>query len=97
MELLKRLYEKLHLSVNESKSAVTSAFGHKFLGYELWMVRGEVKRAASYKAQKQFKQRIRWHTLKKELMLRSPSDLSLAGAMVREAVDIAGRNYRICF
>jgi len=60
MDLLKRLYEKLHLSVNESKSAVTSAFGRKFLGYELWMARGEVKRAASYKAQKQFKQRIRW-------------------------------------
>ena len=62
MDLLKRLYEKLHLSVNESKSAVASAFGRKFLGYELWMARGEVKRAASYKAQKQFKQRIRWYT-----------------------------------
>lgn len=62
MALLKRLYEKLHLSVNESKSAVASAFGRKFLGYELWMARGEVKRAASYKAQKQFKQRIRWYT-----------------------------------
>ncbi|UVJ43097.1 group II intron reverse transcriptase/maturase [Pseudomonas sp. LS1212] len=62
MALLRRLYEKLHLSVNESKSAVTSAFGRKFLGYELWIARGEVKRASSYKAQKQFKQRIRWYT-----------------------------------
>ncbi|NBA94220.1 group II intron reverse transcriptase/maturase [Pseudomonas sp. R5(2019)] len=62
MALLRRLYEKLHLSVNESKSAVASAFGRKFLGYELWSARGEVKRAASYKAQKQFKQRIRWYT-----------------------------------
>jgi RNA-directed DNA polymerase len=62
MALLKRLYEKLHLSVNASKSAVASAFGRKFLGYELWSARGEVKRAASYKAQKQFKQRIRWYT-----------------------------------
>lgn len=62
MALLRRLYEKLHLSVNESKSAVTSAFGRKFLGYELWSARGEVKRAVSYKAQKQFKQRIRWLT-----------------------------------
>lgn len=62
MAFLKRLYEKLHLSVNESKSAVASAFGRKFLGYELWSARGEVKRAASYKAQKQFKQRIRWYT-----------------------------------
>lgn len=62
MALLKRLYEKLHLSFNESKSAVTSAFGRKFLGYELWSRRNEVRRAVSYKAQKQFKQRIRWHT-----------------------------------
>lgn len=62
MALLKRLYEKLHLSVNESKSAVVSAFGRKFLGYELWTARGEVRRAVSYKAQKQFKQRIRWFT-----------------------------------
>ncbi|MGY3306200.1 RNA-directed DNA polymerase [Pseudomonas sp. PvR086] len=62
MALLKHLYEKLRLSVNENKSAVASAFGRKFLGYELWSARGEVKRAASYKAQKQFKQRIRWYT-----------------------------------
>jgi hypothetical protein len=33
MALLKRLYEKLHLSVNESKSVVASAFGRKFLGF----------------------------------------------------------------
>lgn len=62
MTLLRRLYEKLHLSVNESKSAVTSALGCKFLGYELWSARGDVKHAVSYKAQKQFKQRIRWYT-----------------------------------
>ncbi|MDR6924624.1 group II intron reverse transcriptase/maturase [Pseudomonas sp. BE134] len=62
MTLLRRLYEKLHLSVNESKSAVTSAFGRKFLGYEFWSARGDVKRAVSYKALKQFKQRIRWYT-----------------------------------
>jgi group II intron reverse transcriptase/maturase len=59
MALLKRLYEKLHLSVNESKSAVTSAFGRKFLGYAFWSYRGEAKRAVSFKAQKRFKQRIR--------------------------------------
>lgn len=33
MILLRRLYEKLHLSVNESKSAVASAFGRKFLDF----------------------------------------------------------------
>jgi retron-type reverse transcriptase len=48
MALLKRLYEKLHLSVNESKSAVVSAFGRKFLGNELWTARGEARRAVSY-------------------------------------------------
>jgi retron-type reverse transcriptase len=55
MALLKRLYEKLHLSVNESKSAVASALGRKFLGYELWFSRNEVKCVASYKAKKRFK------------------------------------------
>lgn len=40
MSLLKRLYEKLHLSVNESKSAVTSAFGRKFLGYAFLVLSG---------------------------------------------------------
>jgi len=60
MELLKRLYDKLHLKINESKSAVASAFGRKFLGYSLWAApKGEVKRAVSKKAQEAFKQRIR--------------------------------------
>jgi group II intron reverse transcriptase/maturase len=62
MILLRRLYEKLHLSVNESKSAVASAFGRKFLSYAFWRTRDEVKRAVSQKAQKQFKQRIRQFT-----------------------------------
>ena len=62
MALLKRLYEKLHLSVNESKSAVASAFGRKFLGYALWASPQGVKRAVALKARKQFKQRIRWFT-----------------------------------
>jgi RNA-directed DNA polymerase len=58
--LLKRLYDKLHLTINESKSAVASAFGRKFLGYSLWAApKGEVKRAVSKKARETFKQRIR--------------------------------------
>ena len=32
MGLLKRLYDKLHLKINELKSAVASALGRKFLG-----------------------------------------------------------------
>jgi group II intron reverse transcriptase/maturase len=59
MALLKRRYDKLHLKINESKSAVTSAFRRKFLGYELWARKGEVKRAVSKKALETFRQRIR--------------------------------------
>jgi group II intron reverse transcriptase/maturase len=62
MALLRRLYEKLHLSVNESKSAVASAFGRKFLGYAFWASPKGVKRAVAVKARKHFKQRIRWLT-----------------------------------
>ncbi|MFM9438526.1 RNA-directed DNA polymerase [Janthinobacterium sp. CG_23.3] len=60
MALLRRLYGKLHLTINESKSAVAGAFGRKFLGYSLWAgPKGEVKRAVSAKARETFKQRIR--------------------------------------
>ena len=60
MALLRRLYGKLHLAINESKSAVAGAFGRKFLGYSLWAApKGEVKRAVSVKARETFKQRIR--------------------------------------
>jgi RNA-directed DNA polymerase len=60
MALLRRCYAKLHLVVNESKSAVASVFGRKFLGYSLWMARGgEVKRAVADKPLKAFKHRIR--------------------------------------
>lgn len=60
MALLKRRYDQLHLKINESKSAVASAFGRKFLGYELWLAKEtEVKRAVSKKALATFRQRIR--------------------------------------
>lgn len=60
MGLLKRLYDKLHLKINESKSAVASALGRKFLGYSLWRAsKSEVRRSVSVKARKTFKQRIR--------------------------------------
>jgi RNA-directed DNA polymerase len=60
MALLKRQYDRLHLQINESKSAVASAFGRKFLGYEFWKTgKGEVKRAVSWKAHESFKWRIR--------------------------------------
>lgn len=60
MALLRRRYDKLRLKINESKSAVTSAFGRKFLGYALWPApKGEVKRKVASQALATFKQRIR--------------------------------------
>jgi RNA-directed DNA polymerase len=60
MVLLKRNYDRLRLKINESKSAVASALGRQFLGYELWMTRqGDIKRATSKKALETFRQRIR--------------------------------------
>jgi RNA-directed DNA polymerase len=57
---LRRLYDRLHLKVNEAKTAVACAPGRKFLGYELWLSAGEqVKRAVARPALATFKQRIR--------------------------------------
>lgn len=60
MALLRRLYGRLHLTVNEAKSAVASVFGRKFLGYAFWAgPGGVVKRRVADKAIKTFKDRIR--------------------------------------
>jgi RNA-directed DNA polymerase len=63
MELLRRLYGRLKLKINEAKSAVASAFGRKFLGYAFWVAPGgQVKRAVATKPLATFKQRIRQKT-----------------------------------
>lgn len=60
MGWLRKRYGKLKLQINEAKSAVCSAFGRKFLGYELWVAKGrEVKCAVANKALNDFKARIR--------------------------------------
>jgi RNA-directed DNA polymerase len=60
MALLRRLYGKLHLTVNETKSAVASVFGRKFLGYSFWVAPGGViKRKVAVKPLRTFKQRVR--------------------------------------
>jgi len=60
MAYLRTLYGDLKLQINEAKSAVGSAFGRKFLGYELWVAKGrEVKCAVARKAMADFKARIR--------------------------------------
>jgi hypothetical protein len=60
MAYLRKLYGALKLQINEAKSAVASAFGRKFLGYELWVTKGgEVRCAVAKKALNHFKARIR--------------------------------------
>ncbi len=60
MALLRRLYGRLRLKVNEAKSAVASVFGRKFLGYSLWVATGGVvKRKVAAKPLQAFKYRIR--------------------------------------
>jgi RNA-directed DNA polymerase len=60
MALLRRLYGKLRLTVNETKSAVASVFGRKLLGYGFWPGPGGViKRKVADKPLRTFKQRIR--------------------------------------
>lgn len=60
MALLRRLYGALRLTVNETKSAVASVFGRKFLGYSFWVAPGGViKRRVASKPMATFKQRIR--------------------------------------
>jgi RNA-directed DNA polymerase len=57
---MRKLYARLHLKVNESKTAVGSVFGRKFLGYCLRRWSGDtVKVAVAPKAIKTFKQRIK--------------------------------------
>jgi len=60
MALLRKQYAGLKLQINEAKSAVGSALGRKFLGYELWGAKGrEVKCAVAKKPLLNFKARIR--------------------------------------
>lgn len=60
VEGLRKLYDRLHLKVNEAKTAVAPATGRKFLGYKLWRSAGDrIKCAVARKALETFKQRIR--------------------------------------
>lgn len=60
MELLRRLYAKLRLRINESKSAVDLAWKRKILGYSFWVAPGRVvKRRVASKALANMKERVR--------------------------------------
>lgn len=59
MAFLRERYAKLHLRLNESKSAVAPGQTRKFLGYYLYRWGGEVRRGVSVEAQRAFKDRVR--------------------------------------
>lgn len=57
---LRKLYDRLHLKVNEAKTAVAPVSNRKFLGYAFWYGQGgQVKCKVAAKALGAFKQRIR--------------------------------------
>ena len=60
MGLLQRLYAKLRLRINESKSAVDLATNRRLLGYSFWVAPGRVvKLRVADKALKAMKERVR--------------------------------------
>lgn len=60
MQTLRRLYAKLHLRINELKSAVARAQDRKFLGYTFWVSpKGEVRLTIASKALDTMKTRVR--------------------------------------
>jgi len=60
METLRRLFAKLRLRINESKSAVARPWDRKFLGYTFWMAKGrEVKRRVARKALDTMRAKVR--------------------------------------
>jgi hypothetical protein len=60
MELLRRLYGRLRLRINESKSAIDLACKRKILGYSFWIAAGRlVKRRVCGKALAAMKERVR--------------------------------------
>ena len=60
MELLRRLYAKLRLRINESKSAVARAWDRQFLGFGFWAApKGEVRIRVAPKALAAMKDRVR--------------------------------------
>ena len=63
MATLKRLYAKLRLKVNETKSRVTRVWNSQYLGYGFWVAKGKaVKHRVGTKALKVMKERVRWIT-----------------------------------
>jgi RNA-directed DNA polymerase len=60
MTLLQRLYGRLRLRINETKSAVARVWGRKFLGFSFWVAQGQTVRIrVADKALVEMKARVR--------------------------------------
>ena len=59
LETVKRLYAKLRLRINETKSGVVRARDSQYLGYGFWTAKGMVKYGVARKALKVMKERVR--------------------------------------
>jgi len=78
MQVLRHLFAKLKLRINESKSAVARPWDRKFLGYSFWVAKGhEVKRRVAGKALAAMKHRVRFLTGRS----RGRSMLTVAAAL----------------
>ena len=65
MTTLRRLYARLRLQINESKSAVARPWARKFLGYSFWVDKDDaVKRRIADKALATMKDRVRSITIR---------------------------------
>lgn len=62
MQTLIRMFERLKLKVNQSKSAVAPVAERQFLGIRLVVREGEVRALIAPKAQQRFRQRVREQT-----------------------------------
>jgi len=80
MVTLKRLYARIRLRVNDSKSAVARAWERKFLGFSFWVAPGRViRRRVAPQALKEMKDRVR------QIASRSGGrSLKAVGAELRE-------------
>jgi Group II intron, maturase-specific domain/Reverse transcriptase (RNA-dependent DNA polymerase) len=65
MGALRRLFARLRLRINESKSAVARPWARKFLGYSFWVAKdGSIKRRDADQALAAMKQRVRAITVR---------------------------------
>jgi RNA-directed DNA polymerase len=77
LQLLRRLYGRLRLRVNEAKSAVDRPWNRKFLGFSVWLNRGAVSRRVASKSLRAMKDRVREMTRRQvgRSLIRVAADL----------------------